>query len=179
MSAQTSRFLAVSIATVSVVLAAMALTLAYAGRHVLPSWLTGWNVSDVSFDLDGVGVAVVGLVLASRRPANRIGWLLLAGALGVGLTAFSRQYAGHALFVASGAWPAGRAFAWFAKWIWVVPSAVLPFVFLIFPTGRLGSRRWLPVAWFTAGVSALIVAIEMLHASRFWSQPLSEPALAA
>src|SRR5215471_4007842 len=75
--------------------------------------------------------------------------------------------------------PVRRAFAWFAKWMWVVPSAVLPFVFLIFPTGRLGSRRWLPVAWFTAGVSALIVAIEMLHASRFWSQPLSEPALAA
>src|SRR5262245_45802687 len=179
MRAQTSGRVAGSVATVSVVLAGIALALAFADRHRVPSWLTGWDVGGVSFDLDGMGVAVIGLVLASRRPANRIGWLLLAGALGVGLTAFSRQYAGHALFVAAGSWPAGRVSAWLAKWIWVVPNAVLPFVFLVFPVGRLRSRRWLPAAWFAAVVSALIVAVEMVHASGFWSHPLSAPALAA
>jgi len=141
--------------------------------------MTGWDFSDVSFDIQGMGAAVVGYVLASRRPANRIGWLFLAGGLVIGLTAFSRGYALHALLVAAGSWPAGRASAWLAKWIWVLPGALLPFVFLIFPTGRLRSRRWLPAAWFAAGVAALTAVVEMVDATRFWSHPLTQRALAA
>ena len=36
------------------------------------------------------GVPVLGIVIASRRPENAIGWLLLAAGLALGLTGFSR-----------------------------------------------------------------------------------------
>jgi hypothetical protein len=44
----------------------------------------------------------VGFVLASRRPANRVGWLFLVAGLALGLSAFSQQYGLHALIVAPG-----------------------------------------------------------------------------
>ena len=88
-------------------------------------------------------------------PRTAIGWLFLAAGLALGLSGFSDQYGLHALVAAPGSWPAGRAVAWLSNWIWVIPVAVLAFVFLLFPTGRLRSRRWRPAAWFVGGVFTL------------------------
>ena len=57
-----------------------------------------------------MAVPVVGFVVASRRPANRVGWLFLAAGAGLALTGFATPYAQHALIVAHGSWPrAGRS----------------------------------------------------------------------
>ena len=56
-----------------------------------------------------LAVPVVGFVLASRRPANRLGWLFVVAGLGLGLGSFARAYGLHALVAAPGSWPAGRA----------------------------------------------------------------------
>jgi hypothetical protein len=90
----------------------------------------------------------VGAVVVSRQPGNRIGWLCCAaGLLGV-LAAFSGEYASYALGPRGGSVPGGLAMAWLNAWVgthWV--GLVLLFVPLVFPTGRLPSRRWRPVAW--------------------------------
>jgi hypothetical protein len=49
--------------------------------------------------------------------------------------------------------PAGRVFGWLSNWVWVIPIAMLTFLFLLFPTGRLRSRRWRPAAWFVVAHS--------------------------
>ncbi|HYB85335.1 MAG TPA: ATP-binding protein [Streptosporangiaceae bacterium] len=167
------RWVAGGAAAASVALIAAALTLAYADRHLVPADMARWNFSDVFGDVVNLAVPVVGLVLASRRPANRIGWLFLAGGLVVGLASFSPEYALRALVAAPGSWPAGRAFAWLASWIWVGSFGVLAFVFLLFPTGRLRSRRWLPAGWFAGGVFTLAAAVMIVYATRFWSRPVS------
>src|SRR5215468_1377097 len=113
-----------------------------------PGWL---GFSYVFEEVVSLAVPVVGFVLASRRPGNRIGWLLLAAGLVLALRGFSYQYAIHALFAAPGSWPAGRVFGWLYNWTWVIPFGVLAFVFLIFPTGQLRSPRWRPAAWFVSG----------------------------
>jgi signal transduction histidine kinase len=161
------------VAAGSVALMAGGLALAYLDRHLLPASMTGWDFSDVFGDVVELAVPVVGLVLASRRPANRIGWLLLAAGLGVGLLAFAASYAHHALAAAPGSGPAGRAFAWLSNWIFVILIAVLAFVFLLFPDGRLCSPRWRPAAWFTGGVFTLAAAALIVNATRFWSDPFS------
>src|SRR5215469_7687867 len=120
-----------------------------------------------------LAVPVVGFVLASRRPGNRVGWLFLVAALTLGLGGFSAAYGLHALVAAPGSWPAGRAFAWFSSWIYVIPLAMLAFVFLLFPSGRLRSRRWRPVAWFVGGAFALIEVDLVVNATRFWPDPFS------
>jgi signal transduction histidine kinase len=167
------RWVAGCAAAASVALIASALTLAYVDRHLVPAGMMRWNFSDVFGDVVDLAVPVVGLVLASRRPANRVGWLFLMGGLALGLADFSQQYALRALVAAPGSWPAGRAFAWLGGWIWVSSFAALAFVFLLFPTGRLRSRRWLPAAWFAGGVFMLTSAVMVVYATRLWSRPLS------
>jgi len=171
--AVTARRLAFGTAAGSVALVIASLVLAYLDRHLLPASLTGWDFSDIFTDVVGLGVVVVGLVLAYKRPANRIGWLFLAASVPAALWNFSASYAHHALAAAPGSWPAGRAFAWLSNWIEVVPLAVLAFVLLLFPDGRLGSRRWRAAAWFVGIAFALAAADLVVNAARFWSDPFS------
>jgi signal transduction histidine kinase len=60
---------------------------------------------------------------------------------------------------------------WLANWIWVIPIAMLAFLFLLFPTGRLRSRRWRPAAWFVGGTFALTMVSLLVNASRLWADP--------
>jgi hypothetical protein len=166
------------VAAVSVALVIMGLVLAYVDRHLVPASLTGWTVSVVSGQVVNMAVPVAGFVIASRRPENRIGWVFLVAGLGLGLTGFSSGYAVYALVVHHGSLPAGRLFAWLSNWVWVVQTAMLAFLFLLFPTGRLRSRRWRPAGWFVGGAFTLTAAGNLVTATRFWAHPfaLSGPA---
>ena len=77
MRALTARWVAGGVAAGSVALMAGGLA------------LTNWDFSDVFWQLSNVAVPVMGFVLASRRPANRIGWLALAAGLALGLSRFA------------------------------------------------------------------------------------------
>ena len=173
MRAQTARWLAGGIAAGSIALMAGSLALAYADRNALTAAQTNWNFSSVFMDVVNVGVPVLGYLLASRRPANRIGWLALVASLALGLSGFSNAYGLHALVADPGSLPAGRAAAWLSNWIFVVQVAVVAFLLLLFPTGRLRSRRWLPAAWFVAGVYTLTGLSQVVRATRVWSDPFS------
>ena len=176
MRARTARWVAGCAATGSVALIAGGLALAYVDRHLVPASLTGWTFSSVSGQLVNVAVPVAGFVLASRLPANRIGWLFVVAGLALGLTGFSTQYALHAVLADPGSLPAGRVFAWLSNWVWAIQTAMLAFLFLLFPTGRLRSRRWLPAAWFVGGAFALIAVGGLVMATHFWSDPFSRQA---
>ena len=171
MRARTVGWVAGSAAAASAALIIGAVVLAYVDRHRVHGNLTTWDFSDVFAHVTTLGVPVVGFVLASRRPANRLGWLFLGAGLGLGLSFFSTQYAQHALAAVPGSWPAGRAVAWFANWIWAIPYALLAFVFLLFPTGRLRSPRWRAAAWSVAGANTLAVADLIGYATRIWWHP--------
>jgi signal transduction histidine kinase len=171
MKARTARWVAGGVAAVSVALIVGALILSYLNRHRVPADLTGWDFSGVLGQVAYLAVPVVGLVLAAQRPGNRIGWLFLAAGLALGLNSFSAEYGLRALAVAPGSLPAGRAAAWLANWIWVVPFALFALVFLLFPTGRPRSRPWRLAAWFTAGVFTLAAADQLVDAVRLWRDP--------
>ena len=173
MRARTAGWVAGGIAAGSLALMAAGLALAYADRHALPADLTGWSFPAVLQDVGNMAVPVVGFVLASRRPANRMGWLFLAVGLTLGLDAFMNPYGLHALRVAPGSLPAGRLAAWFANWIWVVELAGLSFLLMLFPTGRLRSRRWLPAAWFVGAVYAFTGLALLVRATREWETPFA------
>jgi len=173
MTASAARWVAGCAAVLSVALTLAGLVLTYVDRHSVPASLTGWTFSNVSNHVVNMAVPVAGFVIASRRPKNRIGWLFLAAGLGLGLGGFSNQYALHALIVDRGPVPAGRLFAWLNSWIWVIPVALLACLFLLFPTGRLRSPRWRPVAWFVGGAFTLTAAAALVIATRFWAHPLA------
>jgi hypothetical protein len=94
--------------------------------------------------------AVVGVLVASRRPRNPIGWLFLAFALVAAFAASADRYATYALVEHPGSLPGGDWVAWTASGIWHPAFGFFVFSFLLFPDGRLPSARWRPVAWIAA-----------------------------
>ena len=103
----TVRWVAGCAAVGSTALGAGALALAYVDRHRVPAGLTAWDFSTVLGGVTDLAVPVVGFVLASRRPGNRVGWLLLVGSLALGLGGFVSAYALHALVADPGSLPGG------------------------------------------------------------------------
>jgi signal transduction histidine kinase len=108
-------------------------------------------------DLVAVGVVpaftTLGALIVTRARERRIGWLYCAIGVAAMADGFCGTYAIVALLVAPSSLPAGLAFAWIQSWTWVVVLCLL-FVFLplLYPTGRLRSRRWRPVAVCAIGL---------------------------
>jgi hypothetical protein len=92
----------------------------------------------------------VGLLIAIRQPRNAIGWWLLLGALISGIQVVAEEYAFYALLQRHGELPGGEFGAWLQSWIWLLPPSILAPVVLLFPNGRLRSRRW----WIVGAVGA-------------------------
>ncbi len=99
--------------------------------------------------------AVVGVLVASRRPRNPIGWLFLVFAVVAAIAAFADRYASYTLVEHPGSLPGGEWVAWLSSGIWHPAFGFFVFSFLLFPDGRLPSPRWRPVAWI-AGVNYLV-----------------------
>ena len=173
MRVRTARWVAGWAAAASVTLIVGGVVLAYLDRHLVPASLTGWTVSNISDQMVNAAAAVIGFVLASRRPENRIGWLFLVAGLTLGLSSFSGQYGLHALVADPGSLPAGRAFAWLSNWLSAIPAGILAFLLLLFPTGYLRSRRWRPAAWFIGGALGFITVWLLIAAASAWAHPFA------
>jgi hypothetical protein len=103
----------------------------------------------------------VGAVLSSRRPENPIGWLFCVVALSNLLWAFAWQYAVFALVTKPGSLPGGGIMAWLGTG-WLANTGwglMVIFVPLLFPTGKLPSPRWRPVAWLGASLLASSIVV--------------------
>ena len=159
------------VAAVSVALLVGGVALSYVYRHMGP--LSRWDFSNVFEEATFIAVPAVGFVLASRRPGNRVGWIFLGAGLVLGLGFFCDRYGRSGLVAAPGSLPGARAAAWFVNWAWVIPTAGLAFMLLLFPTGRLRSRRWRPAAWFVAAVFTLDAAAQVARACRVWADPFT------
>jgi hypothetical protein len=110
--------------------------------------------------LPTLGGASVGVVLCVRVPRNPISWLALA--LGVSQAV---AYLGDAYSAAALKLPGAAAAAAAANVIEALPSFVLlPALLLLFPDGRLPSRRWRLPAMFAAA-AATVGLIATLEAS--------------
>jgi signal transduction histidine kinase len=177
MKPRTASRLAWSIGTVSIALLIGALVLMFVDRDVaLPASASSqaWNFSNVLSTLVNILVPTIGILLASRRPKNRIGWLFLAAGLGLGLSAAAYTYGLRTLVADPGSLPAGRAAAWVGNSVGLIPLGVLAFLFLLFPTGHLRSRRWLPVAWYIGAAFVFVTATGVVFATQSWTTPYNQ-----
>ena len=108
-----------------------------------------------------VAVAVsagIGCLIATRLPANAIGWLLSVIGLSLAVSLFAELYALWGLAVADGSLPGARLAGWLSVTAVVLTFGLLFFVVLLFPDGRLPSRRWRPVLWVLIVVLVAVVA---------------------
>jgi hypothetical protein len=150
MSRRTAAWLAWSLLTVAVALVAGGLVLGVASHPQTPLyefWLTVALISPT--------FATLGALIVSRRAENAIGWLFLAVGVGGGVQLFCGQYATVAL--SSEALPGGAVAGWLSTLVQTSVVISMLFLVLLFPTGRLLSPRWRPVAWIAATVFVVSV----------------------
>jgi hypothetical protein len=118
------------------------------------------NLTEDVVIIAGFGaVAAVGALLVAKRPSNLVGWILTAVALMVGLSPAGDAYAAYMMTTRGQPDALAVLGAWFQSWSWF-PILGLVFVYLplLFPDGRLPSRRWLPVALLVGiGILSLVV----------------------
>jgi hypothetical protein len=129
---------ALAVALTGLSLLLLAMNLSHPNTHVFDWWLGNATV---------VIDVTVGAIVASRRPENPVGWLLCLFGVVVGTSSSASQYAIYALLAQPNALPAGEAMAWLAAWQLPIIIGLQLFYILLFPTGRLPSRRWKWLAW--------------------------------
>jgi hypothetical protein len=106
---------------------------------------------------------IVGALIVAHRPSNAIGWIFSA----IGLLAFTAllavQYATYAYVTRPGSLPGAILAAWYGSWPWY-PAIALALIFtpLLFPTGRLLSPRWRPIAWLAGTTTAALMLLGAL-----------------
>jgi hypothetical protein len=117
-----------------------------------------------------LGVATVGVVVASRRPRHPVGWLLLAIGLLPNASMPLIAYANYGLAARPGGLPGARWGALYLPAFAVTALALLGVVLLLTPTGSLPSRRW---RWWIGSAAAALVGL--LLAVAVAPDPLTRP----
>jgi len=137
--------------------------LAWVGLALVPAFAGIALALDIASDGDvfavlalmiiGLPFAIVGALVASRQPGQRIGWLMLTVgvtlALGVACDATVSYLLAHSDAPFSPGWPAGISGVCFRIFFLSIVSTLL-----LIPTGTLPSRRWRPV-----GAAVIVLAL--------------------
>jgi signal transduction histidine kinase len=103
--------------------------------------------------------AAMGALLVGKRPRNAVGWVMASAALLVVAGATGDVYAAWVMTTRGEPDALAVLGAWLQSWYWLALLA-LSFIALplLFPDGRLPSRRWRPAAWIAAvGPVGLVV----------------------
>jgi two-component system, NarL family, sensor kinase len=99
-----------------------------------------------------------GAVIISRRPANPVGWILVAIGLTYGLSGFLAEYGLYAFVTDPGSIPAGTFALWLGSTSYAADFGLVVLLLFLFPTGRVPSRRWRPAVWATVAASLALMS---------------------
>ena len=172
MKPRTATRMAWSIATIEIVAVLGSLLLRLVTPNELLPPLARAGSLDIAENLTVLGGTLVGALVASRQPRNPLGWLFLAAAFGLAFSDLATIYVARGVVVEPGSLPLIRLVGWMGNWMWGLGVGSLPFLTLLFPTGRPHSPRWRPVLWAAGVVGILVVGVAMAIATQIWTTPL-------
>jgi signal transduction histidine kinase len=134
---------------------------ALAGSHGEETW-TG-----VAWATPALASSGAGLVLAIRRPANPIGWLLLANGLVLVAHQVATPYADYTVLEDPDALPGAEWAVLFHERAWPTLFICVTAIALVFPDGRLPSPRWRRIAIVAGASFAALTVVSLLSAERY------------
>jgi hypothetical protein len=103
--------------------------------------------------------AVVGALLVAKRPTNALGWIMASVAIMVAIFHTGDTYTAAVMVTRGRPDMLAVVSAWVGNWYWyLLLVLVVIFVPLLFPDGRLPSRRWLPLA-VLPGIGTLAIVV--------------------
>lgn len=162
--------LAFGLGALAISAAATTAVLAILNRASLPNV----DAADPTAIVTPIGLAILGALVASRRPRNPTGWLFLFIAVVGALQGVEDQYVRLGLVTHPGSLPAVVWAAWLDSWsiLLIFPAGGVALLLLLLPDGRLPSRRWraiVPIAVvltvLNSGFTALIPGPLVLSSS--------------
>jgi MFS family permease len=160
MSPRVVYWLAWSLAAISLLLCGVGIVLYLATLPVQPpsSWGTGGLSAVLYVYLPFLAFPLVGALIASKLPENPIGWLCLAIGVFWMLAIMSGAYTLYGLRVAGpGSVPFPVAIGSLGEELGPATAGLIgTYLILLFPDGRLPSRRWRPLAWLSGAVIVLM-----------------------
>jgi hypothetical protein len=110
----------------------------------------------VNQDILMLPFAIVGFIVARKQPRNPIGWIMLALAPIFELSADAGMYSVFVYHLGHTNLPLGRLAVALTQ-LWVALIVLLPLPIMLFPDGRIESRRWRWALWVYVAVCALIL----------------------
>jgi hypothetical protein len=164
MKRRTASWLAWSLAALSVAIfvASAALYVLARSAPVASSFGVDLSVGALLVFVPFLAFPIVGALIASRRPHNPIGWILLADGLLWTFIGMIDYYSVYGV-VQPGSVPFPVGIYALSEWLWVPAVGLVgTFLLLLFPDGRLPSRRWRPLAWLSGVVIVVLSAAILL-----------------
>jgi hypothetical protein len=134
-----------------------------AAQAEAPSGLvTSRSIVDLLISVPFLAFPIVGALIASRRPRNPIGWICLAVGLLWMLLGLFDFYGVYGLAKPDTVPFPVVSYA-LVQWLWLPNVGLLAiYLLLLFPDGRLPSRRWRPLARFSGAVIVLLAVDSVL-----------------
>jgi hypothetical protein len=117
---------------------------------------TRFTLTDLLIGVPFLAFPMVGALIASRRPNNPIGWICLTVGFLFLLLGVSEYYSIYGV-AKPGSVPFPIGVAWLGNWLWMPAVGLFAtYLFMLFPDGRLPSRRWRPLAWLSGAVIVVL-----------------------
>ncbi len=152
--------------TLAMFVASIPLWFLVRGADLPSSWRADVGVGGLVGGALFLAFPLVGALIASKRPKNAVGWLCLAVGL-IWTLIFVFDYYSYYGAATPGSVPFPVVMAGISDWLWVPAIGLLgTYVLLLFPDGRLPSRRWRPLAWLSGVVILLLSVCVMLAPGR-------------
>ncbi len=126
--------------------------------------LTGQLNDEISLYPSFAAFTLLGAIVIARRPRNPMGWLFASVGVAAGTLPVLQDYA-HYVMSQPGAraTPGVVLAAWVTNWWWYPCLVlVLGLIPLLFPDGRLPSRRWRPLLYVMLVSSGATAGLAML-----------------
>ena len=155
-STHAASWLAWSLAGLCLVMAVATTVLSVLPRPI-PRGSGDWSsAGDLLVFVTFLAFPIVGALTASRRPRNRVGWICLTAGLLWWLILVSGDYSAYGLTMPGSVPFPVTVYALLYAWLWVPAVGLLGiYMILLFPDGKLPSRRWRPLVWFSGAVIAV------------------------
>ena len=148
MSTRATSWLAWSLAGLSVAMFLASVVLYVFVRSSQEGPSTSDALSELLILVSFLAFPIVGALIASRHPKNPVGWICLA----IGLF-WMLIFLGDSI---PGTGPYPVTIAALTQATWIPPVGLLGiYLILLFPDGKLPSRRWRPLAWLSGVVMVL------------------------
>ncbi|HEY6041700.1 MAG TPA: hypothetical protein VIX58_06180 [Anaerolineae bacterium] len=116
-----------------------------------------------------IAFGIVGALILSRLPGNRIGWLLMAIAISLSVIGSLQSYLEQIALAAAETTFVTYLLIWISGWSWWLLIGPLLLILLVFPTGRLLSPRW---RWLVAMIAVLFIVFTGINTvTPVWQDP--------